>query len=156
MALPDDQIKSLVLNAKLLDEPVLAEAERFAVNTELTLDTALIQKGLVAEEKLGSLIAEVYKVPFISLAKISIPPEVFNLVPERFARKHKVIAFERDQEGIRVAMSSPDRMDILESLSKKTDSKIAVYFALQSDIANAFRAYEKDLQKAVDDLLKED
>jgi type IV pilus assembly protein PilB len=156
MALPDDQLKDLVLNAKLVDESTLSEIERFAVNSELPLDRALLQKGLISEEKLAQLNAEFYKVPYINLSKIAIPPEVYNLIPERFARKQKIIPFERNAEGIKVAMSNPDQTELLTSLAKKTGSKIFVYFSLPADISNALRSYEKDLQKTVDDLLKED
>ncbi len=156
MSLPDEHLKTLVLNAKLVDETKLAEIERFAVNTELTLDRALIQKGVVTEEKMASTVAEFYKVPAINLTKMTIPPEVYNLIPERFARKHKIIPFERNPEGIKVAMASPDRTDLLTSVAKKTGSKIFVYYASSSDITGALRSYEKDLQKTVEDLLKED
>jgi type IV pilus assembly protein PilB len=156
MALPDDQLRTLVLNAKLVDESALAEIERFAVNSELSLDKALLQKGILSDEKLAQLNAEFYKVPYINLSKINIPPEVYNLIPERFARKQKIIPFERNAEGIKVAMSSPDQTELLTSLAKKTGSKIFVYFSLPSDITNALRSYEKDIQKTVDDLLKED
>lgn len=156
MALPDEVLKSLVLNAKLIDPNKLPEVERFAVNSELTLDRALVQKGEVAEDKLLTLMAEYYKVPPISLSKLSIPSEVINLIPEKFARKHKVIPFERTTDSLRVGILSPDRTDVLESLAKKTGAKIVPYYAMASDIADALRAYEKDLQKSVDDLLKQD
>ncbi|OGD08250.1 hypothetical protein A2397_05545 [Candidatus Amesbacteria bacterium RIFOXYB1_FULL_44_23] len=156
MSLPDDQLKGLLLGAKLVDEVTLAETERFAINSEMTLDRALVQKAIIAEDKLGSLIAGQYKVPFVSLSKMAIPAEVLNIIPERFARKHKIIAFERDMEGVKVAMANPDHTDLLTNITKKTAGKISVYFALASDIQNSLRYYEKDLQKSVDDLLKQD
>lgn len=156
MSLPDDQLRNLILSANLINEAKLAEIERFAVNSELTLDKALLQKEAVPEDKLVKLIADYYKVPPVTLSKLNIPPEVINLIPEKFARKHKVIPFERTTDGIKVAMMSPDRTDLLTSLAKKTGAKIIVYYALSSEISLALRAYEKDLQKAADDLLKQD
>jgi type IV pilus assembly protein PilB len=156
MALPDDQLRNLVLSANLIDESKLADIARFAVNSELTLDKALIQKEAIPEEKLVNLIADFYKVPPVTLSKLNIPTEVINLIPEKFARKHKIIPFERTADGIKVAMLSPDRSDLLTSLAKKTGAKIMVYYALPTEISIALRAYEKDLQKASEDLLKQD
>ncbi len=156
MALPDDQLRALLLNANLIDEAKLNDISRFAVNSELTLDKALLQKEAIPQDKLAGLIGEYYKVPVVFLSQLNIPQEVINIIPERFARKHKIIPFERGPEAIKVAMLSPDRTDLLTALAKKTGSKIEVYFALSTEITNALRAYEKDLQKAIDDLLKQD
>jgi type IV pilus assembly protein PilB len=156
MSLPDDRLKSLVIESKLLDEAAFVDVEHFAVNSEMSLDKAIIQKGALKEEQLGKAVADFYKVPYIDLTKLSIPGDVFNLLPERFARKHKIIAFERDLENIKVAMSGPDNAAILESITKKTGSKVSVYFAFSWDIVDALRLYEKDLQKSVDDLMKQD
>lgn len=156
MVLPDDQFKSLILEAKLVTEDQLPELERFAINADLPLDTALLQKGVVAEEKLGQLLATHFKIPFVILAKLSIPEEVFNLIPEAFARKHKIIAFDRDRDEIKVAMANPTRTDLLQAFAKKTGQKISVYLALAQDIQTVLKAYEKDIQKTVDDLLKAD
>jgi type IV pilus assembly protein PilB len=156
MSLPDDQLKSLVIESKLLNESALEEVERFAVNSETPLDHALVLKGALTEDQLGKIFADHYQVPFINLAKTSIPSEIFNLLPERFARRHKVIAFDRDLASIKLAMSNPTNTDILAAIGKKTGNKITVYFAFSWTIADALRMYEKDLQKSVDDLLKQD
>ena len=59
---------------------------------------------------LGQLIAAHLKLPFVVLSQLAIPEKVFNLIPERLARKQKVIAFARDQAGLKVAMAfkAPD------------------------------------------------
>jgi type IV pilus assembly protein PilB len=87
---------------------------------------------------------------------MQIPQQVFAIVPERLARKQKIIAFARDQAGVKVAMADPTRTDLLEMLAKKTGAKILPHLATQQDIFNVLRSYEKDLQGAVDDLLKEE
>ena len=156
MVLPDDQFKSLILEAKLVTPDQLPEIERFAINADMSLDVALLQKGTVTEDKLGQLLATHFKVPYVTLAKLSIPEEVFNLIPEVFARKHKIIAFDRDKDEIKVAMVNPARTDLLQSFAKKTGQKISVYLTLSTDIQTVLRAYEKDIQKTVDDLLKAD
>lgn len=156
MVLPDDQLKKLVLDAKLIPPESLAEIERFAINSELNFEQAILQKNLITEDKLGQLLSSYFKVPYISLAKLSIPEAVFNLIPEAFARKHKIIAFDRGSDEIKVAMANPARTDLLQPFAKKTGQKISVYFSTQSDINRVLHTYEKDVQKIVDDLLKED
>ncbi len=155
MSLPDDRLKSLILESKLVDPVRMLEVEKLANTSELTLELALIKSDTLTSDKLGKLIADFYKIPFIDLSKLAIPEAVFKILPEGFARKHKIVAFARDTSGLSVATSNPDAKDIIEAVAKKTGSKIVVNYSLPSMIADKLYSYEKDLQKAVDDLLKQ-
>ncbi|OGH06749.1 MAG: hypothetical protein A2171_01820, partial [Candidatus Levybacteria bacterium RBG_13_35_9] len=108
-----------------------------------------------SDENLGILIADFLKYPFISLAKSTIPENVFKIVPERIARKHKLIAFAKDAEGIKLATLDPSNTELLEMISKKTGLKVTPYFATERDIENALQSYRKDLQQTFDELLQE-
>jgi len=156
LALPDDQLKDLVLKAGLLTDKQYAEVEAFAASVGRPIDEILVDKGHVSDDKLGQLIAAHLKLPFIVVSNLAIPEKVFNLIPERLARKQKVIAFARDQTGLKVALADISHPEILDILAKKTGTKVFPHYATFSDISNVLRHYEKDLQKAVDDLLKED
>ncbi|MEK9195065.1 MAG: hypothetical protein AAB975_01715, partial [Patescibacteria group bacterium] len=68
----------------------------------------------VTDENLGILIADYLKIPFIILSKITIPDTIFRIVPERLARKYKVIAFARDDEGVKLAMVNPKDQEIID------------------------------------------
>lgn len=156
LALPDDQLKLLCTKSGLVDEKQFAEAQSFATSTDRPVDEILVDKGFVSDEKLGSLIAAHLKLPFVVLGNLTIPEKVFNIVPEHIARKQKIIAFAKDTAGLKVAMADPSRTEVLEALAKKVGVKVIPHFATQFDISNILRSYEKDLQKIVDNLLKED
>ncbi len=156
MILPEDKFKEVVVKAGVVAEKDLPELEAYAVTTGRSFDDVLMDRGLVTDEKLGQIMAGYLKVPFVALSKIQIPEQVFEIVPERLARRQKIIAFARDGAGIRVAVADPAKTEVVEMLAKKTGSKILVHLATQQDIFNVLRTYEKDLQKSVDDLLKED
>ena len=156
MALPDDQLKALVLKAGLVDSKLLEDAMAQAVTTARPLEETIVEKGLATDTQLGMAIAKYYQVPFVSLDKLTIPEPVFYLVPERLARKFKVIAFARDAAGLKIATSDPTQKDVLEMLAKKAGIKILPHYATPLDILSILRAYEKDLQKMIDDLLKEE
>lgn len=156
MILPEDKFKDVVIKAGLVTEAAMPELLAYAMTTGRPLDEVMVDKGVVTDQKLGELVAEFLKVPFISLGRMQIPQQVFAIVPERLARKQKIIAFARDESGVKVAMADPTRVDLVEMLAKKTGTKILPHLATQQDIFNVLRSYEKDLQGAVDDLLKEE
>lgn len=154
MIITEEQLKTLILKDKIADEKKLEEVEVYAKELKIPFEEALIQKNVISDENLGVLRADFLKLPFIILSKISIPEEVFKLVPERLARKQKVVPFARDSNGLKLAMADPRNKEIQEFVAKKTGEKISVYLATEKDINNILYIYRKDLQKTFDELLK--
>jgi type IV pilus assembly protein PilB len=153
MILNDDQLHALVVRTGLIDEAGIARVMEYGKNTNISLYDALVERNVIGDENLGTLIADSLKIPFITLSKISIPPALFHIVPERLARREKIIAFGRDARGIHVAMADPRRAQIIAMLTRKTNAKIFPYFATERDIANSLQLYKRDLQKAFDELM---
>ncbi len=155
MVISDEQVKDLVLKANLLDAKRLDEVVEYAKNSKITLQEAFLDKDIVTDENLGILVADFLKFPFIALSKISIPEDIFRVVPERIARKYKVIPFARDKDGIKIAIADPKNVLIQEMIYRKTGQKIFTYFATERDIYNKLWIYRKDLQKTFDSLVAE-
>lgn len=155
MLIPDEQLKQLVLNVQLLDQKKLEDLAEYAKNSQVSLTEALIDKDVISDENLGVLISDYLKIPFIVLSKISIPEDVFRTIPERIARKFKVIPFARTPEGIKIATSDPQNVLLQEMISRKTGQKVIVYLATERDIYNKLWIYRKDLQKIFDSLVAE-
>lgn len=156
MLIPDDQIKSLILTVHLLDEKKLNEITDYAKNAQISLGDALIEKDIITDENLGILIADSLKIPFIVLSKISISEDVFRVIPERIARKYKVVPFAKDQDGLKIAMSDPTNTLIQELISRKTGLKVFAYLATERDIYNKLWIYRTDLQKTFDSLVSQE
>lgn len=154
MLLSNEQVKSILLQSGQVDQKTIDVLEVFAKNARTTLQEAAIEKDAISDENLGILIANYLKYPFISLAKISIPENVFSIIPERLARKYKIVSFARDSEGIKLAMTDPANKELLEIISKKTKLNATPYFATERDIENALQLYRKDLQQVFDELLQ--
>lgn len=156
MLLPDDQIKALLLQSRSVDEKTLSDLLVFAGNSRTSLQEAAIEKDAISDEKLGLLIANYLKVPFVALNKVTIPESTFHIVPERIARKYKAIVFARDSDGIKIALADPTVNQIQEMISKKTQASVVSYMATERDIENTLQLYRKDLQQTFDELLKKE
>ncbi len=99
MLLSDDQLKKILLDNKLVDEKKLKETETYAKNSNVIFSEALIESNVVTDEILGATIANFLKIPFVNLAKTQVPEDTFHIIPERIARRQKVVAFARDEHG---------------------------------------------------------
>jgi type IV pilus assembly protein PilB len=153
MLIPDEQILQLVQKTGVIDAAGAQELKDYAKNANVTISDALIEKDIISDENLGILVADSLKIPFVVLAKITIPSDVFNILPEKFARKNKVIPFERTPEGLKVAMTDPKNYEILQVITKKAGQKVLPNFATERDIYSTLSIYKKDLQKTADVLL---
>jgi len=155
MLLSDDQLKKLVLEHHIVDEAKLFETENFARNTNATLSDALIENNVIGDEDLGTLIATYLKLPFVRLSKMQIPEDAFHIVPERIARRQKVVAYAKDSNGVKLAMADPHNVLVQDMISKKTGLPVTASLATERDIYGVIRIYRRDLQKTLDRLIKE-
>ena len=154
MLVTNEQLKEVVLKTGLIDEKGYQKIEEEAKSGETTVSEALIEKDVITDENLGILIADFIKCPFIVLSKTSIPTDVFNIVPEKMARKKKVIPFARDATGVKLAMADPNNKDLLEMISKKIGLPVVPYLATEQDIFNALKIYRKDMQMIFNTMVK--
>src|SRR3989344_2490192 len=107
MLLKEEELIDILKKIEILDDKKIKDIHEFMKNTHVDFQEATLQLNIVSDENLGMAIANHLKIPFISLSKITIPIDVFHIVPEKIARKQKVIAFARDQTGIKLAMADP-------------------------------------------------
>jgi len=151
---PDKLVELLKKNGLITDEKI-TDVLSFAKNSRLSIEEALIEKDIITDEQLGMLIADYYSIPFVSLSKLSIPDDIARIVPERVARKQKIVAFDRDETGIKLAMADPSNKELQTMVARKTGMKIIPYFATERDIYGVLRVYKKDLQKTFDTFIKD-
>jgi len=154
MTIPEDQLKQLILSSHIVNEEVLANVQTYAKDSGVSLTEALIEKDIITDERLGQALAQYLNVPYVAVSKLSIPPDVIHIIPPRIAKKQKVIPFERDQSGIKVAMVDPGNRELLQMLTKKTGQQVIPYLSTERDIYDTLHVFRKDLQTAFDDLLR--
>jgi type IV pilus assembly protein PilB len=156
MILPDEQLKALLVERKIIDEQLLNELSQKSKDSQTPLAHELIDTGTLTDEQIGLITADYLKVPFVVLSKLSIPEDVFHIIPEKIARKHKTVVFDRGVDGVKIAMAEPKATDLVDMIVKKTNQKAGIYYATEKDIDNILQIYKKVLQKTIDELLKED
>ena len=154
MLLKDEQLIELFKKINVLDDKKIKDIQDFMKNSGISFQEAVVQLSFISDEQLGITIANHLKIPFISLSKVSIPEAVFHIVPEKLARKQKVIAFARDANGIKLAMADPTNKDIIEMVVHKTQSPVLPHLATERDIMNTFYIFKKDLQKSFASLIE--
>ena len=114
MIISDEELKKLVLKNNLIDEKGIEQILEYLKNSDTTFYDALIEKNVVNDENLGILISDYLKIPFVILSKLSISESVFRIIPEKIARKHKIIPFAKDDKNLKVALANPNKKPYLK------------------------------------------
>src|SRR3989338_3610824 len=153
MLITNEQLKSLVLKNGLIDEKGFGSLEEEAKNADYTIAEILVDKAIISDENLGILISDFLKLPFVVLAKVTIPSDVFNIIPEKMVRKKKIISFAMDASGLKLAMADPSSKELAQMISQKVGLPVVIFLATEQDISNALKIYRKDLQKTFDQLI---
>lgn len=154
--LTHDELKTLLLDAGVVEEKDLELAEERLKSEGGTFSQAVLWYNLVSDEELGKLIADVLRVPFVVLEQKFIPKEVLEMVPEVVARKHRVIVFALDTDGLHVAMADPRNLEMQSFLEKKAGLPVRVYLAMERDMENAFMLYRQEVAEAFEELILSD
>jgi type IV pilus assembly protein PilB len=90
----------------------------------------LIEKKVVSEEKLLSLLSEFFGVPYVDLRSVEIPPEVVKTVPRVTAEKQLVLPVEKKGPVLSLAMADPSDVQTRERVRFSTGFKIKPLVAL--------------------------
>ncbi len=156
MGITDQIIKDLLIKATIIDENGLNPVIEYAKSSGVPLAEAVIEKDIVSDEQLGMLLSDYLKVPFVALSKLSISEDVFHIIPEKMARKQKIIPFEITAQGVKLAMADPTNKEVQDMIIKKTGVPVIPHLATERDIFNTLKIYRKDLQGTFDTLLAAD
>jgi len=150
-----EKLKEIVLKAGFISEEDFNKAAKAAEELERPLEDVLIFRGLIKEESLGQLIAEHFKVPFVSLRHKVIPLEVLELIPENSARTYRILPFEKTEKELHLAMEDPKDFEAIEFARRQTGLKIKPFFATSESIAKTLPQYKKNIRKEFKKIITE-
>lgn len=118
-----------------------------AKKEDVAVEEILIEEKLVPEERLGSLIADLYGVSFVDLKAREIDDSVLRLIPENVATQQRIIAFAKDDNALKVALADPGDIEAVGLLSKKTGLNVEPFYAHATDIKMAIERYHKEIKQ---------
>lgn len=100
----------------------------------------LISSGLVTEAALARLIAEAYRVPFMTLLDQYVSPDVARLVPRDVAENYSLLPVEREGDVLTVAMADPLDLMAEDLVRFMTSCQIRRVMVPRSELMSALTA----------------
>ena len=133
-------IQTLVETLKIKKED-LDGAIELQRSKNISLDRALIERGLIKEEDLMVLLVRELHIPFINLKKYKIDPSLKDAIPERVARQYRILPISQMQKTVTIAMADPLNIFAIDDLKSLTGKEVDVVMSTESDILHALETY---------------
>lgn len=140
------QLIGQILKGKGLvdDEQLRSALDQQKRSGEMLLEV-LLKRGVLSEEGLASALALQSGLPFRSLSECRVGTDLYDLVPEAFARKHKVTPLALEVTTLTVAIANPFDVMAVDELRRLTGRTIKLVVATEREIMEAInRAYRGD------------
>ena len=125
-------VEHRVLTRDTLEELLAREAREGTGLIDL-----LARHGMVSERDLTAAIAFDFGVPFVDLTEQPVAREVWGLVPEDLARRHRAVAVSRTDASVLVAFGDPADAEAISAVSERLASRVDPAAAAATDLDRA-------------------
>lgn len=150
-----DRILQVLIEQKLITEKALQRARKLQDEQGGSLGKILVQEGFIAEKDLIMILSKELNIPPINLAKYKVETEAVSLVPERIARRYRLIPICKLGNTLVVSMADPLNIFALDELKVLTNYNIEPVLSLESDILQAIDKYYAPQKEELSELIKD-
>ncbi|HOJ86505.1 MAG TPA: ATPase, T2SS/T4P/T4SS family, partial [Elusimicrobiales bacterium] len=150
------KLGEMLVSSSFITQDQLYEALEYQKKSGLKLGQILIEKGYITEKQLLEFLSKQFSIRFIEISKTELNPDIVALIPESMARRYNLIAVNKENNLLSVAMVDPLNIVVLDELKLMTGYNVEPVFALEDDINSAIDKYygTKSSQEALDEILK--
>jgi type IV pilus assembly protein PilB len=146
----DALVEDGLLTTKQIEELLEQQKKEGARLIKLILD-----KAYVSEQDLAVSMGRVLNVPPINLARITIPPEVIDLLPHDTLHNHKVVPVSRLENKLFLAMVDPLNVLALDDVKRITKLEIAPLIASEKGLADKLTAIDSAKSGTIEDIIQD-
>jgi type II secretion system protein E len=130
----------LIAKGKLTAEQ-LNEALALRLAEGLRLDRAIVQLGFLSERQLLEVMAEELRLPFMSLADVTIEPETLQALPAKIVYRKRLVPISRINGTLNVATSDPFDLYAFDDIRLLTGLNIQPVLAPREDIEKVIKTH---------------
>jgi len=144
--LTEEQLKTILLkNGIISDDDAYKKISAKAETEKIPIENYIIDKKIISEASLYQGLADYIGIPYISIKETDIAKNILNLIPRTTAKENKIIAFEKDDERIKIATLDPGNLEIIEFIKKKTGLQPEIFLTSPTDFERAIKQYQKSI-----------
>ena len=143
----DQQLRDFIIDSGLVSRADVLEAEREARMLGQSLGRILVQRSLLSEDDLRKMQSHLLGIVFVDLREEKLPFEILSMIPEPVSRNHNVIAFDRTDSSLEVALLDMEDLATLGFLKEKFSLKVVPRLTDSESMKFALLRYQKLLKE---------
>ncbi len=153
----DKVLLEKLVSAGWLDREAASEASEalWRSSDETSLQGYLLERGLVAEERLLECLARTFRLEVVDLSAQEIPPEVIRRVPVRFASFYHFMPLRIEGRTLLLAAAEPLELKVLDEIRVHLGLEPRLVLARARDVREALNKHYGLAADTVDRLEKE-
>jgi Type II secretory pathway, ATPase PulE/Tfp pilus assembly pathway, ATPase PilB len=141
----NEQLLRALVEKGMLTAENVSELEKRGDTTKSNLPSIIVSLGLVEEEKLTQIRAEISNLPYYNIQSEALPEGVLNFLPEEIARTYKIICFARESKTISIGLVETDlkAMEAVNFLASGERLSPVFYLISESSWQRGIKQYQK-------------
>ena len=133
-----EKIGDILIHDGCIDESQLSEALEEQKIKKGKIGHILLKKGYITEANLATAFSLQLGFDMISGEDLlNSDEDVVSLISEEFSKENLVVAVQKTDTTIILAMEDPENLEVIDSVKKMTNLKPEIHVAGKSDIENA-------------------
>lgn len=132
-------VESLLLQKGLLQDEQLEKARIIQAQTLERLENIIIRLGFLSEKQILDVWAEFLGVAVVDLTNIKVDAKVLSYIPEYQAKQYKMIPYKKEGNKLTVVMADPFDIMATDMIAFLTQCKLDVLIAPKNQIELAIR-----------------
>jgi type IV pilus assembly protein PilB len=125
-----DPLLAALLEGKYISQTQYADAQKKSKASGQSVIQIISEENVVPDEEFAKVKSKVYGVPFMDLFGKMIRSEILNIISHELAQNYKMVAFNKEDNEVSIAMLQPNDFHALEAvefLARKNQYKIKYY-----------------------------
>ncbi len=153
MRIADETVKELLIEHGQLPKDKLDELLAEQQKGGQSLQSMVIERGVVTEKELVQLFAAFANIPFIELDPKQVPKEVMEVLPERIARQYNAVVFKIEGEKKFLAMEDPDDVQGIDFIQKEIGSNYELYVVTRENMLQVLENYRDGVAQELSEVI---
>ncbi len=141
----NEKLLSILAERGLLSADKIESLKKKAEETKTPLSKVIIGAGLVDEEVLTQIRAEISGLLYYNIQNDEIPEDLLNFLPEEVSRTYKAICFGRENKEIKIGLVEVDlkAMEAINFLASGDHLRPSFHLISESSWERAAKQYQK-------------
>ena len=146
----------VLLKDRYISQDKLSELARESKKSGQDIIELIEEKKVVTDEEMAKAKAKAYGLPHIDLFGKIVRGEILNIISQDLAENYKMVAFEKQDNQVRVALVNPNNFKALEAvefIARKNKYKIKYFVVSEGGFKYLLKQYAS-LAREVEEALK--